>query len=157
MNGHAQYNRNHSSLFLIELIIAILFFSLASAICIQLFTRTKLIGQESREITESVLLAQSAAESFETCTNSIAPMIPFYQDSLDDDVKNSSTTDIDIPDNYFVAYYDTAFQPCEKEHATYQLQVTAAFANHLACATITVSTNTATTKEIYTLDVKHAY
>ena len=38
-----------SSLFLLELIIAILFFSLTSAVCVQIFVRAHLISRQTRE------------------------------------------------------------------------------------------------------------
>ena len=39
-----------SSLFLLELIIAILFFSLTSAVCVQIFVRAHLISRQTQEL-----------------------------------------------------------------------------------------------------------
>ena len=44
-----------SSLFLMELIIAILFFSLASTVCIQLFVKAHLLTEKSVNINQSIL------------------------------------------------------------------------------------------------------
>lgn len=53
-----------SSLFLMELIIAILFFSLASAICVQLFVKSHSLEKESVDINHAINAAASVAEIF---------------------------------------------------------------------------------------------
>ena len=47
-----------------ELIIAILFFSLAAVICIQLFVKSHMISERSIALNHSILLAQNTAEIF---------------------------------------------------------------------------------------------
>ena len=47
-----------------ELIIAILFFSLAAAICIQLFVKSHMISERSIALNHSILLAHNTAEIF---------------------------------------------------------------------------------------------
>ena len=58
--------RTHSgsSLFLMELILAILFFSVASAVCVQLFARAHTASEQSAALNRAVLAAESAAEAF---------------------------------------------------------------------------------------------
>lgn len=53
-----------SGLFLLELVLGILFFSLASAVCVSLFVNARLTSTRSRDLTEAVLQAQTAAESY---------------------------------------------------------------------------------------------
>ncbi len=53
-----------SSLFLIELIIAILFFSLAAVVCVQLFSASYLATKEIEYRDTAILEAQTAAEIF---------------------------------------------------------------------------------------------
>ena len=55
--------RSASSLFLIELIIAIGFFAVASAVCLQLFVRARLVSIQSADLSRATLAAQSAAEA----------------------------------------------------------------------------------------------
>lgn len=57
-------NARKTGLFLMELIIAILFFSLAAAICIQLFVKSHMISERSIALNHSILLAQNTAEFF---------------------------------------------------------------------------------------------
>ncbi len=53
---------SNSGLFLMELIISILFFSLASAVCIQLFAKSHLLSKQTREENQAVIQAQNLAE-----------------------------------------------------------------------------------------------
>ena len=52
-----------SSLFLIELIIVILFFSIAAAICVLLFAHARVTSIESGRLTMSVTYSQNAVEA----------------------------------------------------------------------------------------------
>ena len=56
--------KRHSSLFLIELMIALLFFSLAAVVCVQFFIQSHLLSQKAVNLNEAVLLATSIAEEF---------------------------------------------------------------------------------------------
>ena len=58
------HRRHRSSLFLLELILVIFFFSLASAVCIQLFVKAHVIGQDTEDLNHAIPLAESAAEAF---------------------------------------------------------------------------------------------
>ena len=51
-----------SSLFLIELIISILFFSIASAACIQLFVKAHLTDEKTQETNQIVIWSQNLSE-----------------------------------------------------------------------------------------------
>lgn len=53
-----------SSLFLIELIIAIFFFMLTTTICVQLFVKSHTISQETTSLNHAVLWTQNLAEVF---------------------------------------------------------------------------------------------
>lgn len=59
-----------SGLFLTELIIAILFFSLASAICTQLFVKAYSISNKSRNLSVAINQIQAVAESFKASDGS---------------------------------------------------------------------------------------
>ena len=53
-----------AKLFLIELIIIILFFSLAAAVCMQIFASAHTLSQKSEDLTEGIMIAQQVAEEF---------------------------------------------------------------------------------------------
>ena len=90
-------NRRSSSkisLFLMELIIAILFFSLASAVCVRLFTSAHTLSVDSINLSNSVTWSQNLAEAFYGCKGRLKDMEKLYPQafiSTDDDDKNRST------------------------------------------------------------------
>ncbi len=57
-------NRSKSSLFLMELIIGLLFFSLASTICISLFVKSHTISTYTKNLNYAVTQSQNMAEAF---------------------------------------------------------------------------------------------
>ena len=68
-------SRSKSGLFLMELIIAIAFFAISSAICVQLFSMAYTLSTRSVGIQMAVMNAQSAAESFKVSGGDIDTML----------------------------------------------------------------------------------
>lgn len=56
-------SKNKSSLFLMELIVAIFFFAASSAVCISIFVGAHRTSSRSVDLNQAVFLAQSAAET----------------------------------------------------------------------------------------------
>ncbi|MCQ2519193.1 MAG: hypothetical protein MJ107_01545 [Lachnospiraceae bacterium] len=56
--------KSRASIFLMELIIVIFFFSLTAAVCLQIFVKAHILGKKTQNINEAVLLAQNAGELF---------------------------------------------------------------------------------------------
>lgn len=56
-------NARSSSLFLIELIISILFFAVASSVCVQFFVRARLMSREAAQLTDAVSACSTASET----------------------------------------------------------------------------------------------
>ena len=54
--------RSKTPLFLMELIIMLLVFSISAAVCLQVFSGAKKISEESRKLDAAVMQAQTAAE-----------------------------------------------------------------------------------------------
>lgn len=121
-----QRHNNTSSLFLLELILAVLFFSVASALCIQIFTKAHLMSQDARDLNFAVNEVSSMTEQMP-------------DDSLQD----------------AAAYYDSSYASCEKADAVYVLTVHYEPEDTLLKAHISMDT-IADNRNIYTLDVtKH--
>ena len=121
-----QRRNNTSSLFLLELILAVLFFSVASALCIQIFTKAHLMSQDARDLNFAVNEVSSMAEQMSDGT---------WQDAA--------------------AYYDSSYASCEKADAVYVLTVHYEPEDTLLKAHISMDT-VADNRNIYTLDVtKH--
>lgn len=58
---------SRTGLFLMELILAVLFFSLASVLCIQMFVKSHTLSQNSVELNHSILWTQNVSECFYSC------------------------------------------------------------------------------------------
>ena len=121
-----QRHNNTSSLFLLELILAVLFFSVASALCIQIFTKAHLMSQDARDLNFAVNEVSSMAEQMP-----------------DDSLQNAT------------AYYNSSYASCEKADAVYVLTVHYEPEDTLLKAHISMDT-VADNRNIYALDVtKH--
>lgn len=70
-----------TGLFLMELIIAILFFSVSSAICVQLFVQSHLTSKDSVELNHAVEWCQNVAEAFYGCDGNTEDMMSLFTNS----------------------------------------------------------------------------
>ncbi len=82
---------SRSGLFLLELIISILFFSLASAVCIRLFVEAHIMDRDNRNLTQAVKLCENLAEVYtaadgDTDTLQKLYQAPFFERSVEIDL-----------------------------------------------------------------------
>lgn len=118
MKNNSRSTHSKSSLFLMELILVILFFSIAGAICIQIFVKAHLLSRSASELNRAVALAQSAAAGLEAGNGSLGDLSMQFPDGILD-------TDIQSNVSQFTVYYDSAWNPCGKANASYSLDVLA--------------------------------
>lgn len=116
---------NKSTLFLMEMIIAILFFALSAAICVQLFVRTHEINEDSTNLVHATSLARNIAEIYKN--GSLKDHYPY-------DTKNN-------------LYYDASWQKVSQPS---HFRVHLSF--HTNALTITVYENKSS---LYTLKVSN--
>lgn len=145
-----QRHNNTSSLFLLELILAVLFFSVASALCIQIFTKAHLMSQDARDLNFAVNEVSSMAEQISAGT--------LHSDTAASSDDTASDPSTQMPDDSLqdaAAYYDSSYASCEKADAVYVLTVHYEPEDTLLKAHISMDT-IADNRNIYTLDVtKH--
>lgn len=145
-----QRHNNTSSLFLLELILAVLFFSVASALCIQIFTKAHLMSQDARDLNFAVNEVSSMAEQISAGT--------LHSDTAASSDDTASDPSTQMPDDSLqdaAAYYDSGYASCEKADAVYVLTVHYEPENTLLKAHISMDT-IADNRNIYALDVtKH--
>ena len=84
-----------SSLFLLELMIAILFFCLASAVCVQIFVKAHTISRETQELNTALEKVSGYTELF-------------LADALTEDTE---------------VFYDASWQECSKDEASYEIVI----------------------------------
>lgn len=106
---HVQPTRR-SSLFLLELIIAILFFSLASTVCVRFFVNSHTMEAQSMELNHAVNAATSVAEILRNTENPYASLQTEF--SLGE-----------RKDDTFQIYYDEYWVPCAAKQAVYKLSL----------------------------------
>lgn len=145
-----QRHNNISSLFLLELILAVLFFSVASALCIQIFTKAHLMSQDARDLNFAVNEVSSMAEQISAGT--------LHSDTAASSDDTASDPSTQMPDDSLqdaAAYYDSSYASCKKADAVYVLTVHYEPEDTLLKAHISMDT-VADNRNIYTLDVtKH--
>lgn len=114
-----------SSLFLMEMIVAILFFALSAAICVQLFVRSQQLNEDSTNLIAATNLSRNIAETY----------------------KNDSLKDHYPYDDKGNLYYDASWQKVSKPaHYTIHL--------HFQTNSLTITVKDAKTT-LYTLTVSH--
>lgn len=104
--------KSKTSLFLMELIFAILIFSLCSAICVQLFVRAHQTEQKASDLSKAVLLCDSIAAMIQS--GEISPETESY-------------------------FYDSSFQLCEASEAVWKLSVSTYSSEKVPCAHISIT------------------
>ena len=103
-------NNTRSSLFLIELIIAILFFSLGSAVCVQAFVKAHTVSMDAHDL------------SFASSTVSSAASVVKYTDGALDSVQ-AYFPGAFLDGNDIAVCYDDNHTPCTQEDAAYTLRI----------------------------------
>lgn len=137
---------SRSSLFLMEMIIAILFFSLASAVCIQLFAKSHTLSVKTVNQNHAVIQAQNLAESYLAYEGNMEELAPLFEQCS-----------LDTANNTLTLFFDAQWNPTQKENAVFQALLAAFPANDsgLITADITVSKQDSSESPLYTLQIVH--
>lgn len=135
-----------SSLFLMEMIIAILFFSIASAICIQLFAKAHTLSFNTVNQNKAVIHAQNLAESYLALEGDLPQIAPLFEASVSDFSKNE-----------LYLYFDAEWLPTSAEKASFQAKLLGYPENEqgLISADITVTETVPPQNELFSLQVSH--
>lgn len=104
-----------SSLFLMELILAILFFSITSAVCVQFFVKSHLLSKESKTLSQAVGECSGIAEIISVSDSADAVASLLRDRYPDSDTGQAAGSPAAI-------YYDGSFSPCGEGDAVYTLE-----------------------------------
>ena len=116
-------NARKTGLFLMELIIAILFFSLAAAICIQLFVKSHMISERSIALNHSILLAQNTAEIFYAADGDLTEMASLLGCGESSGTANATDSDSAAMLTLFYTDKFERLDPAEAASAAYRQTV----------------------------------
>ena len=135
-----------SSLFLLELIIAILFFSLTSAVCVQIFVRAHLISRQTQELNMALEKVSGFSEVFLT-GDSFSELLP---EAADESENADGSAE-------YVVSYDENWQICNSSDAAYQVQIQIEPQGALLHGTFTArsASDTAETSVIYSMETDY--
>lgn len=103
--------RSKSGLFLMELIIVIMFFSLSAAICMQIFANAKVKADYSRNVTNASFAAESVAEIYKESHGSLKAVAEKYKGAFE-------------TDSIFVVHFDKEWQVTDADKAKYTMTLT---------------------------------
>ena len=73
-------NSSKSGIFLMELILSILFFSIAAAVCVKLFVTAHWLSDQSVNLNHAVSMAESVAEAFYGCNGNAGELENLFPD-----------------------------------------------------------------------------
>ena len=105
-----------TSLFLMEIIIVILFFSICSAICMQTFATAQMQSKRSNSLTGSVLACQSIAEIYKAENGNFEKLVSIIENDTSDETSCVNYN----PDNSNILsiYYNSNWEKSSKSKDT---------------------------------------
>ncbi|MBS5523869.1 MAG: hypothetical protein KHX56_16550 [Clostridiales bacterium] len=108
-----KYQKSKSTLFLMELMIAICFFAITSAVCVQVFAKAHLVSETTRNLNHAIAQSESVAESFRACNGNLLDIAELFPSGV-------------LKDNMLTIDYGKDWQPCaRKTSGAYRLILTA--------------------------------
>ena len=140
-----------SILFLMELILAIFFFSAASAVCVQFFVKSHLLSRDSNALNHAVNICAGVAETV-SAAESIQDAAGLLKELFPDGDSMDTRTDAET-----AVYYDSDFAVCKQADASYILFLQLSQSGQLLNASMSV-TGAGTDSGagvIYTLTARH--
>ncbi len=135
-----------SSLFLMELILAILLFCIASSICVSSFARSHVLHKNSYELNNAVNIVQNAAEVIHSDSN---------LDNINANLNSYFSDSFELSKGNCIIGYSKSFEPTEDiENAPYVLRVCPKVTNNLLSCDIIFTKQGENPTDIYQLYVE---
>ncbi len=97
-----QRSNSRLSLFLMELIVAIMFFSLSAAVCVRLFASAHIMAETTENLSNATIWTQNLAEAFEGKKGRLSDMADLFPDA----VISYTTSDPSMSDGSLVLFFD---------------------------------------------------
>ena len=114
-----QATRHHSHLFLLEITLAILFFSLASAVCLRCFAKSHILSQQATELNQAVSQTENVAELL----RSLPENNRTNADRITERLQEEYPMIEQVAAGQWILYFDGDWNSCEKSQAVYQMQI----------------------------------
>ena len=85
-------HNSKSAIFLMEMIVVIMFFSICGAICLNVFSGARVISEESQDINEAVRRATTVAETFRASKADMTSLTSLLEKNCGGDVTDITDT-----------------------------------------------------------------
>lgn len=138
----SKQSSRRSSLFLLELIAAIFFFSLASAVCVRFFVKSHTISQDTKNLDMAVNQASTFAELFRSGDD----LFPLLE-------KEYSAGKLSPDKTTYTIYYDKNWVLCPEADAVFSLTIEQTADGHISSGSFVVE-EIKGNKEIYNLEAQ---
>ena len=175
-----RHNQQQSRLFFLEITLAILFFSLASAVCLRCFAKSHILSTQAAELNQAVSQSENIAELLRSLPENDRkdaqkisnvlqleyPVVNFSATDMDTDIDTDIDTDTDTDTKIDSAqkswgswslYFDSDWNSCQQAQSVYQIQIQAFCEDsviffHLNAESVSSSLDSS--DSIYQLDLK---
>lgn len=142
-------SNSHSSLFLMEMMVAIMLFSLASAVCLRMFATCRQIGEDTRDLNMAVYQAGNAAELLRNSLKSSDGEGTAFPGCLLAEYPQAAAAGSEV----FV-YYDADWKLCQKRNGAHCMEIVQAQEEGLTLYDIQVRNLDGGEKDVYSLALK---
>ena len=173
-----RHNQQQSRLFLLEITLAILFFSLASAVCLRCFAKSHILSTQAAELNQAVSQSENIAELLRSLPENDRkdaqkisnvlqleyPAVNFSATDtatdMDTDIDTDTDTEIDSAQKSLGSwslYFDSDWNSCQQAQAVYQIQIQAFCEDSIILFHLnaeSVSSSLDSSDSIYQLDLK---
>lgn len=140
------YTHSRSGIFLMEIIIAILFFSIVSAICLNIFVHTHNLSKSTADLNFAIREAANVAEIAKSA-DSFTEATQLLTDTQNYTEAKSATT-------HYIAYFGENYQTCTSADALYYIDVTAGLSDAtVSSSDTTLSSDTVSSDDTSLSDV----
>lgn len=169
-----RHNQQQSRLFLLEITLAILFFSLASAVCLRCFAKSHILSTQAAELNQAVSQSENIAELLRSLPENDRkdaqkisnvlqleyPAVNFSAADTATDMDTDIDTEIDSAQKSWGSwslYFDSGWNSCQQAQAVYQIQIQAFCEDSVILFHLnaeSVSSSLDSSDSIYQLDLK---
>ena len=169
-----RHNQQQSRLFLLEITLAIRFFSLASAVCLRCFAKSHILSTQAAELNQAVSQSENIAELLRSLPENDRkdaqkisnvlqleyPAVNFSATDTATDMDTDIDTEIDSAQKSWGSwslYFDSDWNSCKQAQAVYQIQIQAFCEDSVILFHLnaeSVSSSLDSSDSIYQLDLK---
>lgn len=138
-------SNNRSGLFLLEIMIAILFFAMVSAVCLRSFAKAHTLSQEASDMSQAMSHMENVAELLKSADNTVL-------DDSGQTVKllNTEYALVSTDQKQYVLYFSKDWENCSAKKAAYTILIQGSDPGSKNIRTYTITTSR--TKDDTTID-----